>query len=152
MVLPARQQEVLDLQHRPPTTEGAEALSLCLHHKAATHDMGIERQGHFIWNSSCLQFSQGSIQVSESTHEGAAILWISVDGLVQGSLRDSHDTGDCGFQVSSFIGACRFETPVANEAPAMTVHAEPSRCIARSNEAVRQAVSIRWHGDLRADW
>ena len=152
MVLPACQQEILHLQHLSPTTEGAEAFSLCLDDNAATHDMGIERQGHFIWNSSCLQFGQGSIHIGESTHEGAAVLRISVDGLVQGSLRDSHDTGNCAFQVSSFIGVCQFQTFVANETAAMTVHAEPGGCITRSNEAVRQAMSIRWHGDLRSKW
>ena len=152
MVLPPWQQEVPDLKHRPPTTEGAKALSLCLDDNATTHHMGIERQSHFIWNSSCLQFGQGPLHIGESAHEGAAVLRISVDGLLQRSLRQRHDTGDCGFQVSSFIGIGQFETPVANEAPAMTVDAEPSGCIARSNEAIRQAVSIWWYGDLGADW
>ncbi len=152
MVLSVWQAEVRDLQYCPAATEAAKALSLRLDDDATTHEMSVEKQSHFVRNSSSLQFRQGPLHIGESADEGGAVLRIFVDGLSQRSLRQRHDTGDCGFHVSSFVGIGPFETPVANEAAAMTIDGEPSGCIARSNEAIRQAVSIWWDGHLGADW
>ena len=151
VVLSCWQLKVFDLQYWTPSTEGPKARSLCLNENATTHDMSIKKQSHLVWNLSCLQCRQRTLQVGESADEDFAVVRIFIDGLSQRSSGQPHETHDCGFHSSSFIRIGPFQTLVANEAAAVTIHGVPCGCLARGNEAIRQAVFVRWYWNLRAN-